>query len=89
MSMAYLKGLCKRKFGQNDIFVIYTKKRKTELETKITEFKQETTKTFEKEISNRGCVGSIAEIYDSTKPYAPKGAFSQAWSVAEILRIII
>lgn len=66
-----------------------TKKRKTELETKITEFKQETTKTFEKEISNRGCVGSIAEIYDSTKPYAPKGAFSQAWSVAEILRIII
>ena len=47
------------------------------------------TKTFEKEISNRGCVGSIAEIYDSTKPYAPKGAFSQAWSVAEILRIII
>ena len=31
-----------------------TKKRKTELETKITEFKQETTKTFEKEISNIG-----------------------------------
>mgnify|MGYP002451329495 CR=1 FL=1 len=37
----------------------------------------------------RGCVGSIAEIYDSKRPYAPKGAFAQAWSVAEVFRIIL
>ncbi|MCM1169257.1 MAG: amylo-alpha-1,6-glucosidase [Bacteroides sp.] len=32
-------------------------------------------------------IGSISEIYDADPPYAPKGAFSQAWSVAELLRI--
>ena len=37
---------------------------------------------------NVGCIGSIAELYDSTKPYSPKGTISQAWSVAEILRIL-
>ena len=46
------------------------------------------TKTFEKEVGQRGCIGSIAEIYDSTKPYNPKGAIAQGWSVAEILRIV-
>ena len=32
-------------------------------------------------------IGSLSEIYDADPPYAPKGAFSQAWSVAELLRI--
>ncbi len=32
---------------------------------------------------------SISELYDSKPPYLPKGAFSQAWSVAEIFRIIL
>lgn len=32
-------------------------------------------------------IGGISEIYDANPPYAPKGAFSQAWSVAELLRI--
>ena len=36
-----------------------------------------------------GCILSIAELYDSKPPYLPKGAFSQAWSVAEIFRIIL
>lgn len=31
---------------------------------------------------------SIAEIYDGDPPHRPKGAISQAWSVAEVLRII-
>jgi len=30
--------------------------------------------------------GSIYEIFDAEKPYAPRGCISQAWSVAEILR---
>ena len=33
-------------------------------------------------------VGQIAEIYDSRTPYEAKGTIAQAWSVAEILRII-
>ena len=31
---------------------------------------------------------SISEIYNGDPPYRPKGSISQAWSVAEILRII-
>ena len=66
-----------------------TKKDKSELEDKLLKFKKKITKTFEKDLNERGCIGSIAEIYDSAKPYEPKGAFAQAWSVAEIFRIIL
>jgi predicted glycogen debranching enzyme len=31
-------------------------------------------------------VGSIGEICDAEAPYTPRGCFSQAWSVAEVLR---
>ena len=43
---------------------------------------------FSKEIKDRGCVGSISELYDSKTPFLPKGAVAQAWSVAEVFRII-
>ncbi|MDE7338545.1 MAG: amylo-alpha-1,6-glucosidase, partial [Bacteroidales bacterium] len=33
------------------------------------------------------CLGSISEIYDGDPCYAAKGAVSQAWSVAELLRM--
>ena len=65
-----------------------TKKKKEELENKIQDFRKNVIDTFNKEIVDRGCVGSIAEIYDSRKPFEPKGTISQAWSVAEILRIV-
>lgn len=32
-------------------------------------------------------LGTISEIFDADPPYNPKGAISQAWSVAEILRV--
>ena len=66
-----------------------TKKDKTKYEERLNAFIENVTKTFSKEINERGCVGSIAEIYDSKRPYAPKGAFAQAWSVAEVFRIIL
>jgi glycogen debranching enzyme len=31
-------------------------------------------------------LGSIAEIFDGTAPFAPNGCIAQAWSVAETLR---
>ena len=71
--------------------MVNAEKRKTykaKLEQKLQEFKDTIKKTFEKELNERGCVGSIAEIFDSKKPYEPKGAIAQAWSVAEILRIL-
>lgn len=32
------------------------------------------------------CVGNISEIFDAEPPFAARGCFSQAWSVAELLR---
>jgi glycogen debranching enzyme len=34
-----------------------------------------------------GCIGSIGEIYEGDDPHRPVGAFAQAWSVAEVLRL--
>ena len=42
---------------------------------------------FKEDMTEHGLC-SIAEIYDGDPPYEPKGAISQAWSVAETLRII-
>ena len=33
-----------------------------------------------------GCIGSVSEIFDGSPPHKPRGAFAQAWSVAELLR---
>jgi predicted glycogen debranching enzyme len=40
-----------------------------------------------KEVVKELCLGTVAEIYDGDAPYKPQGAVSQAWSVAELLRI--
>ncbi|NOY36154.1 MAG: amylo-alpha-1,6-glucosidase [Chlorobi bacterium] len=40
------------------------------------------------EVMNQHGVGSISEIYDGDPPYTARGAISQAWSVAEILRLM-
>lgn len=65
------------------------KEENTELQEKIDKFIQKTNKTFKKEMYENGCIGSISELYDSKKPYLSKGAVAQAWSVAEVLRIIL
>lgn len=35
------------------------------------------------------CLNQIAEIYDATAPQRPQGCTAQAWSVAEILRVLL
>lgn len=32
------------------------------------------------------CIGNVSEIFDAEPPFAPRGCFAQAWSVAEVLR---
>ena len=34
-----------------------------------------------------GCVGTLSEIFDGNAPFTPRGAYAQAWSVAEVLRV--
>jgi predicted glycogen debranching enzyme len=35
------------------------------------------------------CIGSISEIFDAEEPFTPRGCVAQAWSVAEVLRILV
>lgn len=62
---------------------------KKELEDKLTQFVQNVKKTFIKEFQEGKTIGGIPEIYDSVKPYEARGTINQAWSVAEVFRIIL
>ena len=42
---------------------------------------------FNEDIQTYG-IGSIGELYDADPPFAPRGAISQAWSVAALLDIL-
>ena len=74
---------------KNSLLVAKTIEERQNLRKKLDKLVDNTTKTFKEELYNRGCLGSIAEIYDSIEPYEPKGCIAQAWSVAEIFRIIL
>ena len=74
---------------KNSLLTAETIEEREYFRDKIDDFVEKTKKNFEKEIFNNGCIGSIAEIYDSKKPQLPKGTIAQAWSVAEVLRIIL
>ena len=37
---------------------------------------------------NEACIGSVSEIFDGDAPHHPRGCVAQAWSVAEIIRVI-
>ena len=37
---------------------------------------------------NEGCIGNVSEIFDADAPHSPRGCVAQAWSVAELLRVI-
>ena len=72
--------------------IIKAQKNKTvkkEYEEKLEKFIEKIKTTFLKAIDDDGIVGSISELYDSKKPQLPKGALAQAWSVAEVYRIIL
>lgn len=62
---------------------------KQKLINTLTQFRINTANTFTYELTKGNTVGSICEIYDSTNPSTGKGAFAQAWSVAEVFRILL
>ena len=73
---------------KNMIKSIKNKEEKKQYEQKLTDFINSTKETFVYVLDNDGIIGSISELYDSKKPQLPKGALAQAWSVAEVFRII-
>lgn len=67
-----------------------SKAAKKELEEQRKAFVQEVGKTFITEMYSNSTVGNIHEVYDGNKKsYRPDGTFAQAWSIAEIFRIIM
>jgi len=44
---------------------------------------------FHEHVRNAGIVGQISEIFDGDAPHAARGCPAQAWSVAELLRVIV
>ena len=37
-------------------------------------------------LTEDGCLGQVAEIFDGDAPHRPRGCFAQAWSVAELIK---
>lgn len=61
---------------------------KEDLKKTLEEFKENVAKVFTNELINGNTYGSICEVYDAIRPKQGKGAFAQAWSVAEVFRIL-
>ncbi len=62
--------------------------RKTSENTEETEAKiNGILKIFEAHLTAAG-IGQISEIFDGDAPHKPRGCFAQAWSVAEVLRVL-
>jgi glycogen debranching enzyme len=62
--------------------------RKVNGENKKTEHRvNEILSGFKNHLSGAG-VGQISEIFDGDAPFNPRGCIAQAWSVAEILRVL-
>ncbi|MCD8485788.1 MAG: amylo-alpha-1,6-glucosidase [Desertifilum sp.] len=38
---------------------------------------------------SQACLGSVSEIFDGDSPHSSQGAVAQAWSVAELIRILV
>ena len=73
-----------KKIKENEKTIKNKRKYEEDYEKFIRELKNTATKMMEDE----GCIGSVSELYDSKRPQLPKGAIAQAWSVAEIFRIL-
>lgn len=73
-----------KKIKENEKAIKSKKQYEEDYEKFIKELKTTATNMMEDE----GCIGSVSELYDSKRPQLPKGAIAQAWSVAEIFRIL-
>ena len=74
---------------KNMLNVAKNKAKKQALTEKIEKFCKNTEKTFLEAMDRDGVIGSVAEIYDAKPPFSSKGTPAQAWSVAEVFRIIL
>ena len=63
--------------------------KKKQLQAKFDRFVDDVYVTFKKELYDAEGIGQVSELYDSKLPYKAGGCYAQAWSVSEVLRVII
>ena len=66
-----------------------TEKTRKELTEKRKQIIHKFYQTMKTAIYEDAAVGTISEIYDSEKPYHAVGTFSQAWSVSEVIKVLL
>ena len=54
---------------------------------KSEEYIEQVLEGFKTHLKDEG-IGQVSEIFDADSPHEPRGCFAQAWSVAEILRVL-
>ncbi len=75
---------------KNIINACKDKEKKKEYKNKYSEAINTLEKNIEKMFYGEGMVGSISELYDSKSANSgPKGALAQAWSVAQVFKILL
>lgn len=87
-SWVWLLGLYENAF-ENILKAEKDDKQKKKLQDDFNKFVDDVYVTFKKEIYAEEGICTISEIYNSKLPYTAGGTFSQAWSVSEVLRIIL
>ena len=88
VSWVWLLGLYADSF-QNMIKAEKDKNEKNNMKQRYSIFVDNVYTTFKKELYDEENIQSISELYNSKPPYTPGGTSAQAWSVSEILKIVI
>ena len=57
-------------------------------EKKVQDQVREWLRVFSTHLTEAG-LGHVSEIFDGDPPHFPRGCFAQAWSVAEVLRVVV
>ncbi|NLC87968.1 MAG: glycogen debranching protein [Clostridiaceae bacterium] len=76
--------------GLKNMLKVETNKTKRQaIQKKYDTFVENVKTIFIKEFKEGKTVGGLSELYDSKKPFESKGTVNQAWSIAEVFRIIL
>lgn len=91
--LLYYKEVIQNEIKQNKEISSFEKtkyiKEIKKVEKEILEFKTNIYTNFKEIFYNGNCLHTFSELNDSNNTYLPKGAISQAWSVAAIINILL
>ena len=62
--------------------------KKAKLQEEYNKYIVKMKKTYTKALYEDACIGNLSEIYDSKKPFNPRGTTAQAWSLAMFIKLM-